>query len=106
MSSKRRQDSQELGQEKAQFFWVSYFNRGYMLGTILKITSSPDAHSKDCLIGDEDPKDTLLKARFDGLFLNFVGGHMSQKMARGGEDIRLLIFFKKTVKIIVARREK
>jgi len=43
-----------------------------MLGTILKITSFPDTHSKDCLIGDEDPKDTLLKARFDRLFLNFV----------------------------------
>jgi len=68
LSSKRSQDSQELPQGKAQFFWVSYFSYGYMLATILKITSSPDTHSKDCLSGDEGPKDALLKARFDKPF--------------------------------------
>ena len=68
LSSKRSQDSQELPQGKAQFFWVSYLSYGYMLGTILKITSSPDIRSKDYLSGDEDSKDTLLKARFDRLF--------------------------------------
>ena len=68
LSSKRRQDSQELAQGKAQFLWVSYFSHGYMLSMILKITSSPDTHLKDRLSGDEDPKDALLKARFDRLF--------------------------------------
>jgi len=68
LSSKRSQDSQELPQGKAQFFWVSYSSYGYMLATILKITSSPDTHSKDCLSGDEGPKDALLKARFDKPF--------------------------------------
>jgi len=31
---------------------------------------------------------------------------MSQRMANGGEEIKPLIFLKKTVKIIVVRREK
>ena len=35
---------------------------------ILKITSAPDAHSRNCLSEGEDAKDTLLKARFDRLF--------------------------------------
>jgi len=35
---------------------------------ILKITSSPDAHLRDCLSEGEDPKDTLLKASLDRLF--------------------------------------
>ena len=68
LNSKRRQDSQGLAQGKAQFSWVSYFSRGYILGTILKITSSLDIHSKDRLSGDEDFKDALLKVRFDTLF--------------------------------------
>ena len=60
LNSKRSQDSQELAQGKAQFLWVSYFSRRHMLGTILKITSSPDTRSKDCLSGDEDSKEALL----------------------------------------------
>jgi len=31
---------------------------------------------------------------------------MSQKMTKGGEEIKSLIFLKKTVKIIVVDREK
>jgi hypothetical protein len=68
LSSKRKQDSHGLPRGKAQFFWVSYSSRGYVLSTILEITSSPDTHSRDCLSGDEDPKDALLKARFNRLF--------------------------------------
>ncbi len=66
--SKKSQDSQELPQGKAQLFWVSYLSHGYMLGTILKITSSSHIRSKDYLSGDEDSKNTLSKARFDKLF--------------------------------------
>jgi len=47
LSSKRKQDSQELAQGKAQFLWVSYFSREYMLGTILKIISFPGTCPKD-----------------------------------------------------------
>lgn len=68
LSLKRREDSHGLGQSKVQFFWVSYFSHGYILGTILKITSSPDTHSKDYLSGNEDRTDALLKARFNRLF--------------------------------------
>lgn len=57
----------------------------------MKITSSPGTRSKDCLSGDEDPKDALLKARFDRLF-EFRKGHMNQKMTKGVEP-KFAIFF-------------
>jgi len=77
-----------------------------MRGTILKITGFPDTHSKECPSGDRDPKDVLLKTRFDRPFRLSQGEHMGHKMTKGGEETKLLIFLKKTVKIIVVDRKK